>query len=42
MRQPLSKSFAHAFDGIIDTVCDERNIKIHFIAMILLHIIYLL
>ena len=38
MRQPLSKSFAHAFDGIIDTVCDERNIKIHLIMMVLVTI----
>lgn len=35
MRQPLRKSFRHAFDGIWDTVRDERNIKIHLIVMTL-------
>lgn len=29
MRQPISKSFEHAFDGIITTIIEERNIKIH-------------
>jgi diacylglycerol kinase (ATP) len=35
MRQPLRKSFQHAFDGIVDTVRDERNIKIHIMVMAL-------
>ena len=29
-RQPLYKSFVHAFEGIAETIRSERNIKIHF------------
>lgn len=28
-RQPLYKSFVHAFEGIAETIRSERNIKIH-------------
>lgn len=34
-RQPLYRSFYHAFAGIFATVRDERNIKIHLTVMIL-------
>ena len=34
MRQPLSKSFYHAFLGIVATIKKERNIKIHLGFMI--------
>jgi diacylglycerol kinase len=34
-KQPLYKSFGHAFQGIFSTVRRERNIKIHLTAMAL-------
>lgn len=34
MRQPLRKSFYHAFMGIVATIKKERNIKIHLGFMI--------
>ncbi|WP_027218944.1 diacylglycerol kinase family protein [Butyrivibrio fibrisolvens] len=30
-RSPLYKSFGYAFEGIFNTIKDERNIKIHLI-----------
>lgn len=37
-RQPLSRSFYHAFEGIVQTIKTERNIKIHlgFTALVIL------
>lgn len=34
-RSPLYKSFGYAFEGILSTVREERNIKIHLFAMIM-------
>lgn len=28
-KQPITRSFAHAFEGIRDTIVRERNMKIH-------------
>ena len=38
-KQPLYKSFGHAFQGIFATVKKERNIKIHLTAMSLVIIV---
>lgn len=34
-RSPLYKSFGYAFEGIFNTVREERNIKIHLFAMVM-------
>lgn len=34
-RSPLYKSFGYAFEGIFNTIRDERNIKIHLFVTIL-------
>lgn len=34
-RSPLYKSFGYAFQGIVHTVRDERNIKIHLFATVM-------
>lgn len=34
-KQPLYKSFKHAFEGIFNTIKKERNIKIHLCMMCL-------
>ena len=34
-RSPLYKSFGYAFEGIFNTIKDERNIKIHLTVTIL-------
>jgi diacylglycerol kinase (ATP) len=34
-RQPLYKSFGYAFEGIFNTIRDERNIKIHLSVTVL-------
>lgn len=37
-KDPLYKSFGYAFQGIFNTICTERNIKIHCAAAILVTI----
>ncbi|MCR5770222.1 MAG: diacylglycerol kinase family protein [Butyrivibrio sp.] len=34
-RSPLYKSFGYAFEGIFNTIKDERNIKIHLVVTVL-------